>query len=170
MVSLGGKYCISDIYINEPERVKAEVEELAKTTAVPDGLDKNEYLNRVWLYNEIKKSGGYAIFPHPFWRVCFAHHTQTSMVQAIFDNHLCDAFEILNADCGPECNNSQAMLYFDLCKKGKFSFYNVNCCTISYVINKKGLANFTCKTFLLNHFFCQSFNFIYILIVHCRLN
>ena len=117
MVNVGSDYSVNEIFINEPERVEKEVANLAKTTEIPDGLDKKEYLYRVWIYNEIKKSGGYAIFPHPFWTIKEQYHTETKMSEAIFKNKLCDAFEIMGG-CSPEENNLQLSLYYDMRLKG----------------------------------------------------
>lgn len=116
MVNIGGQYSVNDIYINNPEKIEKEVAELAQTTNVPANVDKTEYLNRVWLYNEIKKSGGYAIFVHPYWSIGY-FHTSTPMSQAIIRNGLMDAFEVIGG-CTPRGNNLQVALYNDLRAEG----------------------------------------------------
>ena len=103
---------VNDIYVNEPQRVKDEIAELEKEIEVPKGLDKNEYLGRVWMYREIKKSGGYAIHAHPYWNIGF-YHTSTKMSEAIIKNGLCDAYEIIGG-VEPKENNMQVALYNDL--------------------------------------------------------
>ena len=110
MVHIGGEYSINEIYFNEPERIEKEAAELEGEISVPEGLDKREYLNRVWLYREIKKSGGYAIYPHPYWNVGNHYHTETKMSEAILKNKLCDAYEVLGG-CAHEDNNLQLALY-----------------------------------------------------------
>ncbi len=128
MVSLGGSYGVSRIFREEPERVKAEVAELEKTVTVPEGLDKNEYLQRVWMYREIKKSGGLAIHVHPCWRTGDTYHCQTAMNRAIFENGLCDAFEVIG-DNKTYDNNLQSMLFFEeRAKGGKFAFIGATDC------------------------------------------
>lgn len=117
MVNIGGKYSINEIYFNEPERIKREVSELEKEAEVPEGLDKREYLNRVWLYRAIKKSGGYAIYPHPYWIVGGHYHTETKMSEAILKNKLCDAYEVIGG-CAHEDNNLQLALYNKLRAEG----------------------------------------------------
>ncbi len=116
MVNIGGVYSVNDIYLNEPERVKKEVAALEKEVEVPDGLDKKEYLNRVWLYREIKKSGGYAIYPHPYWNIGY-YHTSTAMSRAILKNGLCDAYEVLGGN-PPKNNNLQVALWTDMLSDG----------------------------------------------------
>lgn len=116
MVNIGGNYSVNEIYLNDPERVRREAAELEGTVPVPGGLDKNEYLNRVWLYREIKKSGGYAIFPHPYWNIGYSH-TPTKMSRAVIKNGLCDAFEVMGG-CSPKENNLQVALYNELTAEG----------------------------------------------------
>lgn len=117
IVSVGSKYSVNDIFLDEPERVEAEVAALKGRVEVPKGVDEEEYLYRVWTYNEIKKSGGYAVFPHPFWTWKDSYHVETDMSEAVLKNGLCDAFELLGG-CTPEENNMQLALYFSLKSNG----------------------------------------------------
>ena len=117
-VNIGGNYSVNDIYVNESERVKKEVKQLEKEITVPENLNKNEYLNRVWLYREIKKSGGYAIHAHPYWGIGY-WHTSTEMSKAMLKNGLCDAFEVLGGGGTRSCSdNLHVALYNDLRAEG----------------------------------------------------
>ena len=117
IVNVGSKYSVNDIFLDEPERVKAEVETLKGEVEVPEGVDEREYLYRVWTYREIKKSGGYAIYPHPFWTWKEHYHVETDMSEAVMKNGLCDAFELLGG-CSVKENNLQIALYYSLQKDG----------------------------------------------------
>lgn len=117
IVNVGSKYSVNDIFLDEPERVKAEVEALKGEVEVPEGVDEREYLYRVWTYREIKKSGGYAIYPHPFWTWKGHYHVETDMSEAAMKNGLCDAFELLGG-CSVKENNLQVALYYSLQKDG----------------------------------------------------
>lgn len=117
IVNVGSKYSVNDIFLDEPERVKAEVEALKGEVEVPEGVDEREYLYRVWTYREIKKSGGYAIYPHPFWTWKEHYHVETDMSEAVMKNGLCDAFELLGG-CSVKENNLQIALYYRLQKDG----------------------------------------------------
>lgn len=116
MVNIGGNYSVNDIYINTPEKAAEEAKLLEGTVDVPENVDKKEYLDRVWLYREIKKSGGYAIFPHPFWNIGY-NHVSSKMTYEILKNGLCDAFEVLGG-CTPMGNNLQLALYNDVRASG----------------------------------------------------
>lgn len=119
MIHVGGSYSVNDIYQNEPQRVECEVTKIMDEITVPDYLDKYEYASRIWLYREIKKSGGFAIFSHPFWYVMERYHTETKMSRAIIKKEgLCDAFEILNGANTVECNSMQVALYHDMREQG----------------------------------------------------
>lgn len=117
IVNIGSKYSVNDIFLDEPERVKAEVEALKGEVEIPEGVDEREYLYRVWTYREIKKSGGYAIYPHPFWTWKEHYHVETDMSEAVMKNGLCDAFELLGG-CSVKENNLQIALYYSLQKDG----------------------------------------------------
>lgn len=117
MVNIGSSYSVNDVYLNNMDYINKEVEKISKTTHIPEGVDKNEYLHRVVLYNEIKKSGGYVIFPHPYWKIQNRYHVEEVMSRAIIKNKLCDAFEIIGG-CTPEGNNLQTALYSQLRLEG----------------------------------------------------
>ncbi len=119
MVNVGSRYSVNDIYLSDPERVEREAMALESEIEIPPLLDKHEYLHRAWLYREIKKSGGFAIFPHPCWLVGYIN-TSSAMSEAVMKNRLCDAFEVLG---GTESdvrnrNNMQLALYNDLRAEG----------------------------------------------------
>ncbi len=117
MVNIESSYSVNDIYLSEPERVEREAASLENEVEVPEGLDKREYLHRVWLYREIKKSGGFAIFPHPCWSIGFMN-TSSRMSEAIMKNGLCDAFEVIGGTGSVARNNMQLAIYNDLRAQG----------------------------------------------------
>ena len=116
MVNVGSKYSVCARMLHEREQVRAEIEALADEVEVPEGLEPMEYLGRVWVYREVKKSGGFAILPHVFWSIGY-HHVQTKMARAVIENGLCDAYEVLGG-CGAEKNILEAGLYQQLRSEG----------------------------------------------------
>ena len=117
MVSLGGKYCVSD-RIADSEYMQKRLAEAAEKYAVPEGLSKTEYLYRAVVYEEIQKSGGFAILPHPLWRLPERYNSNLSMSRAVLENDLTDGFELLGG-IDAEGNNLQLALWSEMRAKGK---------------------------------------------------
>ncbi len=116
MVALGGKYSVSD-RLRDADYMKARLSEAEKKYEISKDLPKNEYLYRAVLYEEIKKSGGYAIFPHPLWRLPERYNAGVAISRAVMENGLCDAFELLGG-ISAEDNNLQLSLWNGVCAKG----------------------------------------------------
>ena len=112
MVNIGGSYSVNEIYINSPEKAEEEAQKLYGAVEIPANIDEKEYLQRVWLYREIKKSGGFAILPHPFWNIGY-NHISSKITAEILKNGLCDAFEVIGG-VSPYGNNLQVDLWNDL--------------------------------------------------------
>ena len=111
IVNIGGKYSINDILLNEKEKVLSEVLKIEKTISdVPPNINKSELAWRKWIYDAIKKAGGYVIFPHPYWYLFMTNHTPTKMCMEIFKRGLLDAYEAVGG-CSDIENNRQIALY-----------------------------------------------------------
>ena len=110
MVNIGSRYSVNARYFDHLDEINAAVEALRGTVDVPTDVDETDYLHRVVLYDEIKKSGGFAIFPHPFWQLGGRYHVGTNMAKAVLKNHLCDAFEVVGG-CANEQNHLQVSLW-----------------------------------------------------------
>lgn len=117
MVCLGGKYSVSD-RIADSEYMQKRLAEAAEKYTVPEGLSKTEYLYRAVVYEEIKKSGGYAVLPHPLWRLPERYNVNLSMSRAVLENGLTDGFELLGG-IDAEGNNLQLALWSEMRAKGK---------------------------------------------------
>lgn len=117
MVNIGNKKSVNEVWLNEPKRVEREAQALKDEVTIPEGVSEREWLQRVWLYREAKKSGGFVIFPHPHWYICNHYHIDAKMSKAIMENGLCDAFEIIGG-CSPQENHLQAAMYNTFSKYG----------------------------------------------------
>lgn len=113
IICIGAKIGISDLLMNNKEQVESEINELEKTTVIPDGVPQREYLYRLWVYNKAKKEGGLVIYPHPYWYIKKCRwHVGPRLAMAILENGLCDAFEIMGGGYAEE-NNMQTALYYE---------------------------------------------------------
>ncbi len=117
IVNFNGKYSVNEILEADYETLKKKLLEEAKTVEVTEDIDPIEYVYRKWISDEIRKSGGKVIFPHPFWKVNGEYHTETHSSIYTIQKGLYDIFEVLGG-CSPEENNMQVALYNELRAKG----------------------------------------------------
>lgn len=121
IVHFNGKYSVNSLMMEDYEELKKNIIEEAKTVETPDGVDPIEYVFRKWICDEIRKSGGLAIFPHPYWSPKSwrnAYHTGTPTSIYTIKQGLYDIFEIINGGVGSRSNNLQVALYHRLCAEG----------------------------------------------------
>ncbi len=117
MVNFDSDWSVNDRILNDREAVLAEFEEIKQSPELSECFDKTDIAWRTWVYREIKKSGGLAIFPHPYWDVCLVEHASDESVNYVFKNKLMDAFEVLGG-CSYSDNNMQMVLYNEMRANG----------------------------------------------------
>jgi predicted metal-dependent phosphoesterase TrpH len=118
MVNFNGKRSVNEILRNEPERAELEMEKIAETIDLNNEEDRKELAWFKWVYDEIKKAGGIAIYPHPFWVIIDALNIRTSTSKEIYKRGYTDVYEILGGTCDKEHNRMQVQMYYDMCSKG----------------------------------------------------
>lgn len=119
MVNFNGKSSVNTKIRYDYDQVKAEVKELAKKFDEFDESEAMELAWTQWITEEIRKTGGISIYPHPYWTVkdIYNHSTHTS--KEIFKHRLFDVFEIVGGFPSPAPeNNLQATLYYELRGEG----------------------------------------------------
>lgn len=100
------------------EEYKKQVNELAETLNIPEGIEKFTYAACVWIFNHIKKADGLGIFCHPYWLQNVFQVPET-LVEYIMENQPFDAFEVLGGESYFEQNGFQASRYYDDRIKGR---------------------------------------------------
>ena len=112
----GGRESVNELFLRDPEGYEREVGALVAELAIPEGVDPFAYAACVWVFRKIRKAGGLAIFPHPFW-MADAYHVPMRMTDALFQSREFDAFELLG---GQELhsNNLQTSYYYEAREKG----------------------------------------------------
>lgn len=134
-VSFGADYSINALYggndgspcraiIDNPPPIMSKeefhkaVDDFAETIEIPAGVEKYAYACNVWLYNEIRKANGLAIFCHPYW-LSNVLQVPPSFVDALMENHPFDAFEVLGGESNFEQNGFQTVQYYEDRAKGR---------------------------------------------------
>ena len=100
------------------EEFAAKMTELAKNIDVPDNIDPLTAATIKWLYDEIRKAGGLAIFPHPTWIAGNAFHDADAFNDWMVENHIFDAFEVLGGENYFEHNGFQTVRYYEDMARG----------------------------------------------------
>ena len=94
------------------------INEYAETLDIPDGIPKFVYAGFCWECEQIRKAGGMAIFPHPYWIHDNAYHGDERLTQHLFNTKPFDAFEVLGGENYFEQNGHQAVHYYEAKAKG----------------------------------------------------
>ncbi len=100
------------------EEYKKQVNELAETLNIPDGIEKFTYAACVWIFNHIKKADGLGIFAHPYW-LQNVLHVPESLTEYIMVTQPFDAFEVLGGENYFEQNGWQTIRYYEDRAKGR---------------------------------------------------
>jgi hypothetical protein len=117
IVNFGGNYSVNEIIEADYEDLKEKIFKSAENLDIPAGLDNKEYAFRKWICDEIRKSGGLAIFPHPYWTYRNEYHTETDMTLYSLKQGIYDIYEILGG-CTVSGNNIQVSVYNELRAEG----------------------------------------------------
>lgn len=113
MVNLNPRTSVNEIIISKTDEVEAIVRDIAKTLDIEDECDRLEIAWHKWIYDEVKKAGGMAIFPHPYWEPGNAQNIKSSITEAVYKMGLCDTIELMNGD-RPQYSRAQVQLYYEM--------------------------------------------------------
>ena len=101
------------------EEYKRQVNELAETLDIPEGIEKFTYAACVWIFNHIKKADGLGIFCHPYW-ISNVFQVPETLVEYMMETQPFDAFEVLGGESYYQQNGFQTARYYDDRAKGRY--------------------------------------------------
>ncbi|MDI9470640.1 MAG: hypothetical protein QM296_10595 [Bacillota bacterium] len=133
IVNFGGKYSVNGLLetsaqnreserralIPDPppvlsvEEYRQQVNELARTLDIPDGIEAFSYASCVWIFDHIRQSGGLGIFAHPYWKSDGSYQVPESLTAYLLETHPFDAFEVLGGELYQQQNGFQAIRYYE---------------------------------------------------------
>jgi len=99
------------------EDYQAKMQELADKCDVPENIDKVPYAVCCWIFDEIRKANGLAIFAHPTWKRD-AYHIPEAFTDYMLEQKPFDAFEVLGGERYFEQNGFQTLKYYEAMAKG----------------------------------------------------
>ncbi len=118
IVNFGGRYSVNTLYKSNAEQYEREIRETAKKLRTPKGVNALDYTYRAWIVEEIRKSGGMAIVPHPYWIHRQLYNMSDRMLDYVFETGAYDAFELVGGQTVHE-NNVQSAFYQEQRAKGR---------------------------------------------------
>ena len=120
IVNFGGRYSINKLSFENEELYRSQVAEIRKT--LPASLsEKSAFAVAAsdWVFEQIKKAEGLAVFCHPYWYT-EQYVIQEEITSEIFKRRKFDAFELLSGmfKHQSQSNNHQIVRYYEECAKG----------------------------------------------------
>lgn len=116
IVNFGGKYSVNELLEAGYDGLMAMLKKEAENEKDLSGTDALDFVLRKWICEEIRKSGGKAIFPHPYWSVP-QYHSETDFSFYTLKQGIYDIFEIFGGVSIKE-NQLQEALWQELRMQG----------------------------------------------------
>ena len=100
------------------EQYRAEVNALAETLNIPEGIEKFTYAACVWIFNHIRNGEGLGIYAHPYWILPEGYQVPETLSEYITATHPFDAYEVLGGERYYQHNGFQTIRYYEDKAKG----------------------------------------------------
>ncbi len=101
------------------DEYRRQVDELAATLDIPEGIEPFTYASCVWVFNHIKKAEGLGIFCHTYW-ISNVYQVPENITDYMLKTHPFDAFEVLGGENYYEQNGLQAHKYYEIKAQGYY--------------------------------------------------
>ncbi len=93
------------------------IQETMDSMEIPEGVDRVPAAGLKWAYDEIRRAGGLAIFPHPYW-IHDVFHVPAGLHDYMVESRYFDAFEVLGGENYYEQNGFQTVRYYEDQRRG----------------------------------------------------
>lgn len=110
-INFGGSSSVNEYYEEHREECDGEIARMAEGLDAPEGLDALQLAQRIWVAQQIKRTGGMSILVHPHW-ISNAYNMPDDVTDYLFEHEVYDAFELLGGQSVHE-NNMQTAFYHD---------------------------------------------------------
>ena len=119
IVSLNADRHVSAVFEENPDYVKAELERIVAEQDFADLPDPYAAAYRIFIAEEIRRAGGFAVLAHPFWETDQEYNYQPVECRYHLHHNHFDALELFggNDDTG-NGNNLLELVYHDLRAEG----------------------------------------------------
>ncbi|MDW7655826.1 MAG: hypothetical protein SCM11_01490 [Bacillota bacterium] len=117
-VNVGGRFSVNERYFSDEHKFQAQIDRIARTTSLPEGINPLEFALRKWVSDRIREGGGLSVIVHPHWihPYLYNYNMQDTMTDFLFENNIYDAFEVCSRYARM---NLQVAFYNDQRAKGR---------------------------------------------------
>ena len=127
------------------DEYKRQVNELADTLDIPEGIDKFHYAACCWIFNKIRAANGLGIYAHPYW-ISDVFQISEVFNEYMLDTHPFDAYEVMGGESEYHMNGFQVAQYYNKLQKGTDSDYPIVGSTDTHSTSKTNSAAYVTKT------------------------
>ncbi len=120
------------------------IEDRAKEMDIPENINPTIAAAMNWVFEQIKKADGLAIFPHPNWIADNSFHVPDVFVDYLMEQRDFDAFEVLGGERYYEHNGFQTLRYYE--DKAKGNVYPIVGSTDSHNSHESNDGSLICST------------------------
>ncbi|WP_418666848.1 PHP domain-containing protein [Allofournierella sp.] len=116
ILNIGGRASVNEAFLSDREGFLRQVEEMGKNTAVPEGVDRYQYLAALWAFDRVRREGGLSVFCHPYWRRPSGFELCAEFTEAMLAARPFDALEVVSGygKADTDSNLLQLARYFEL--------------------------------------------------------
>ena len=115
IINFGGQTSVNTIIETDEKYVAEAIQKIKENTIFPENVNIDNCAFRIFVANEIRKSGGLAVFAHPFWEDYGEYNAETDDTVFLLKNGYFDALEVLaGCDYNGTGNNLQEALWSEL--------------------------------------------------------
>ena len=113
IVNFGGDHSVNELLEADYENLLKKFQKEAEKNTKLDYINAVDFAMRKWICEEIRRGGGKAVFPHPYWTICDEYHSETDFAIYTLNSGIYDIYEIMGG-CTVNENQVQAALWHEL--------------------------------------------------------
>ena len=116
VINFDGEISVNDIIETDDAFVEAQIKRIMEENDFSGISDPRYCAYRMFIAEQIRRGGGLAVLPHPFWECGGEYNAQPSDVKYLLKSGFFDAFEVLDdCDNGGNGENLQIALWQEHC-------------------------------------------------------
>ena len=113
IVNFGSDYSVNEIIEENYDKLCNEFKKEAMANTELEYEKAYDFAMRKWICEEIRRGGGKAIFPHPYWTICDEYYSEMDFAMYTLNSGIYDIYEVMGG-CTVYENQIQAAMWHEL--------------------------------------------------------